>query len=367
MADVKKGGDKKADSGGGDTGPNLVWGMIAFLFLVLILGSFLSGESLYNFNNQNVSSGSSQVIVQPGNVGGNYVEETIGGSLGKKVNFGNTKISSGDSIFTKEKIDVRRSPGGPIIGTQKKREIGTILEGPVTIFGKTWWRVNYENAPDGWVEGDKITTSIGLYRFFNFFPIVFDFLKPFLIAIAILVGIFIIWVRMKFNKVLKTTTKKKQLLREQLGLPPEGTTLKQDEQEEELQFTSVPGNLPTSGDMPKFGKSVTSDEPTVRNKRWEHVKSLMGSRNSSDWRQAIVEADIILDTMLNAMNYEGNSIGEKLKKIEPSDFLTLNKAWEAHKIRNKIAHTGSGFELSKDEAERAIKMYQHVFDEFFYI
>ncbi len=71
--------------------------------------------------------------------------------------------------------------------------------------------------------------------------------------------------------------------------------------------------------------------------------------------------------MLTRMNYEGDSIGDKLKQIEESDFITLNKAWEAHKIRNHIAHRGGDFTFSKSEAERVINLYRQVFEEFYYI
>ena len=80
-----------------------------------------------------------------------------------------------------------------------------------------------------------------------------------------------------------------------------------------------------------------------------------------------MEADILLDELLDAMKYRGESIGEKLKKIELSDFTTLDLAWEAHRIRNQVAHEGSEFLLSDREARRVIKLYEEVFKEFQYI
>ena len=105
----------------------------------------------------------------------------------------------------------------------------------------------------------------------------------------------------------------------------------------------------------------------MTNRRWKNVQSLVQSHNINDWKQAILESDIMLDEMLDKMGYHGDSIGDKLKQIEPSDFLTLNQAWEAHKVRNHIAHRGANYILSKDEAERVIKLYSEVFKEFYYI
>ncbi len=110
--------------------------------------------------------------------------------------------------------------------------------------------------------------------------------------------------------------------------------------------------------------SIASGHP---NEKWLKVQNHIESGNPNDWRLAIIEADIMLEEMLEKMGYHGNGIGEMLKSVEESDFHTLNDAWEAHKVRNNIAHQGSDYALSSTEAKRAIGMYQRVFEEFFYI
>lgn len=112
---------------------------------------------------------------------------------------------------------------------------------------------------------------------------------------------------------------------------------------------------------------VAEDAEPYTNTQWEHVEQLMHSGNENDWRQAIIEADIMLDAMLTGQGYDGISVGDKLKMIEPSDFKTLQDAWDAHKIRNRIAHDGAGFDLTKREADMAIAAYKRVFDEFYYV
>ncbi|KKU59226.1 MAG: hypothetical protein UX81_C0011G0015 [Parcubacteria group bacterium GW2011_GWA2_47_12] len=115
----------------------------------------------------------------------------------------------------------------------------------------------------------------------------------------------------------------------------------------------------------KMGNGATVEGP--RNMKWEKIQEHINSPNAADWRLAILEADILLDELLDAMKYRGESIGEKLKKIEQSDFTTLDLAWEAHRIRNQVAHEGSEFLLSDREARRVIKLYEEVFKEFQYI
>ncbi len=103
------------------------------------------------------------------------------------------------------------------------------------------------------------------------------------------------------------------------------------------------------------------------NKRWKDVEAHMQSTNQSDWRLAILEADIMLYDMLEQMGYPGDSIGEKLKQVESSSFYTLDEAWRAHKVRNIIAHEGAAYDLPRGEADRTIDMFRKVFKEFYYI
>lgn len=104
-----------------------------------------------------------------------------------------------------------------------------------------------------------------------------------------------------------------------------------------------------------------------KNERWGRILSYMESDSQTEWRLAILDADVILEQMLTKSGYHGESVGEKLKKIERSDFNTLDQAWEAHKIRNSIAHSGSDIILTKRTAKKAIDLYRQVFEEFEYI
>lgn len=112
---------------------------------------------------------------------------------------------------------------------------------------------------------------------------------------------------------------------------------------------------------------ITSVEAGIKNEKWKKIMNYMDSMNVADWRMAILEADIILDEMTTKMGYIGDNLGEKLKSVEKSDFTTVDKAWEAHKIRNTIAHEGSDYVLTNREARRIIGLYEEVFKEFYYI
>ena len=116
----------------------------------------------------------------------------------------------------------------------------------------------------------------------------------------------------------------------------------------------------------KFYNTIipSSDVAGNTNLRWQHIQSLADGATASEWREAIIEADIMLDDSLAGQGYVGDGVGEKLKSIEPSEVHSLQDAWEAHKVRNQIAHEGSAFDLSESLARRTIARYESVFREF---
>lgn len=115
-----------------------------------------------------------------------------------------------------------------------------------------------------------------------------------------------------------------------------------------------------------IGASHDTTAPSS-NRRWVEITNHIGSDSPSDWRLAILECDIILDEMLTKMSYHGETLSDKLKTVEKSDFLSIDKAWEAHRVRNAVAHEGSNFKITDREARRVVGLYEEVFREFHYI
>ena len=122
---------------------------------------------------------------------------------------------------------------------------------------------------------------------------------------------------------------------------------------------------------PLFGPvtlaTVTNNVPQSSKTKWQTVEKHVSSENPSDWRLAILEADIILDDMTRELYPAGENIGERLRNMARGDFKTLGKAGEAHGIRNAIAHQGINFMISEREARRIVSLYEEVFREFNYI
>ena len=73
-----------------------------------------------------------------------------------------------------------------------------------------------------------------------------------------------------------------------------------------------------------------------------------------------LEHQKMTNTSLESQNTD---LGNKLKEVARGDFESIDEAWEAHKIRNIIAHSGSDYILTQREAKRVIDLYTKVFTE----
>ncbi len=60
------------------------------------------------------------------------------------------KFSIGQRVQTNDYLNVRIEPNGSSVGVQPNVSKGIIQEGPQTANGYIWYKINYDNGPDGW-------------------------------------------------------------------------------------------------------------------------------------------------------------------------------------------------------------------------
>jgi hypothetical protein len=119
----------------------------------------------------------------------------------------------------------------------------------------------------------------------------------------------------------------------------------------------------TASAMPTGMPVVVGTEPTkaANNDTWKHIREELLSSNDSDWKLAIIEADIYMDRVLDDMGFHGDTTSDKLKQVTPDRLPSVQIAWEVHKIRNRIAHEGAAFVLTMPEARRILSYYEIIF------
>jgi hypothetical protein len=349
--DAKKGGDKKDAS----PAPDLLGPVIGFLVVLVFLGYLLSGR--------NLSSG--EDVPSWGELlSGERAPE---GSPLNPDSGDDEAIEVGSRVVNREDAVVRLDlSGAAVAGEQLERAKGTVKEGPEEAFGRVWYFVDYEEAPDGWVESGSITPNVGTYTATHIVPIALDFLRPLFTALGITVALALVylwWKRAQVEEVsgrLADAEYRAYLERTGRSAPAPVAAAASGKGD-------APADLPVGDlELPQ-GWGTPLATPPRENERWAHIKTLIASASSSDWRQAVIEADIMLEEMLRAIGYDGSTIGDMLKNVDPADFLTLEEAWEAHKVRNQIAHRGLEFQLERNQAERTVGLYEKVFKEFNYL
>lgn len=66
---------------------------------------------------------------------------------------------------------------------------------------------------------------------------------------------------------------------------------------------------------------------------------------------AVVNADKLLDKAMQDKKFKGKTMGERLK-AHPTAFTDINRIWQAHKLRNRIAH--EHVQIHESECKSAI-------------
>lgn len=109
------------------------------------------------------------------------------------------------------------------------------------------------------------------------------------------------------------------------------------------------------------GEKDAAAKKQLANNPWPAIRERLLLDNPGDWRLAIIEADILLERTLDNLGYRGETVSDKLKQITAQQVPSIQEAWDAHKIRNRIAHDGADFTLTMPESRQVMQNYQAVF------
>ena len=241
---------------------------------------------------------------------------------GAALKAGDTPIGSKTSL---KRATTVVDENGKKVGKQSKGASGVVAGGPIVIDGQRYWFVDFDSGPDGWVAESDLAPFEERSLLARVVSVLWRVLKIMLWSVTALLLLWIVITIVRTQQVVAKMT---------------------------AAISSGPGEVIL---------------PAPRNPAWKRVMDLTESDNPSDWKMAIIEADTMLDMMLRGLGYQGETIGDRLKAIEQSDFTMLESAWEAHKVRNRIAHEGGDFLITQREARRVVALYKSVFEEFRYI
>lgn len=117
----------------------------------------------------------------------------------------------------------------------------------------------------------------------------------------------------------------------------------------------------------KIAHTVTHEDIPRTQLRWNRVLEHAQSDDEHKWRLAILEADIMLNELLDLQGYKGETMADKMKQVNRAQFNSIDDAWDAHRARNRVAHEGSESPLTEREKNHVINQYERVFKEFGFI
>ena len=102
--------------------------------------------------------------------------------------------------------------------------------------------------------------------------------------------------------------------------------------------------------------------------QWQFVLDHTNSENPAEWKIAILEADNMLDRILEDEGYLGETVADRLKAMSPSRIASYDDLWEAHKVRNQIAHGGAiDMDLSKKMVRDTVAKFGNAFNDLGYL
>ena len=97
-------------------------------------------------------------------------------------------------------------------------------------------------------------------------------------------------------------------------------------------------------------------------KNWQSVLEKLESKDESNYKMAVIEADKIFDDILKRIGYQGEDMAERLKQITSAQLANIDEIWQVHKLRNRLVHE-LGFRIKHSQAKQAVEIYQRALED----
>ena len=92
-------------------------------------------------------------------------------------------------------------------------------------------------------------------------------------------------------------------------------------------------------------------------KEWTKIQKRLETEKEDEYKLALMEADDLLDDVLERTGHKGENIREKLKDLDSGTLSNIDQVREAHEVRNNVVHDPD-YKLTLDIAKRALEIYE---------
>lgn len=92
-------------------------------------------------------------------------------------------------------------------------------------------------------------------------------------------------------------------------------------------------------------------------KEWLKIQQRLESDKIDEYKLALIEADGLLDDVLQKMGYKGETMGDRLKQLNATVLPNIEEVLEAHGVRNSVVHDPD-YNLTPELAKRVAAVYE---------
>lgn len=82
---------------------------------------------------------------------------------------------------------------------------------------------------------------------------------------------------------------------------------------------------------------LTAHDKSLIHVRWHAIEERLQKGGPTNLRQAVIEADTLVDYVLKKLAVPGTTMGERMRSSQ-ARFSDYQGLWQAHKLRNQIVH-----------------------------
>ena len=123
-----------------------------------------------------------------------------------------------------------------------------------------------------------------------------------------------------------------------------------------------------SGDIREtlLGMNVPAELVTRKSKlrkKWKKIRERIEVGTQESWKIAIIEADEVIDDLLDRMGYLGENMGERLANMTSQQVENVEELKRAHEMKNRIIHE-ENLELTKEQVGETMRHFENFLHSF---
>lgn len=103
-----------------------------------------------------------------------------------------------------------------------------------------------------------------------------------------------------------------------------------------------------------FGGTKTKFNTAEMRQKWQQIENLLQNNDQLYAAQAVIKADSYLDDVMKKVGGRGETYADRLRSLEKKfDQAAYQNIWQAHKLRNQIAHEHTNITISQAKSALA--------------